>query len=80
MVAMLKTCSKCGQQKPLSDFHKHTTAKDGQGRPSARLQSVRQGTSEGEHQPRPVRVRQTQDSDLNSVRRVREAEVDLAPR
>jgi hypothetical protein len=26
---MLKACSKCKKQKPLSDFHKHTTAKDG---------------------------------------------------
>jgi HNH endonuclease len=24
-----KTCSKCALPKPLSDFHKHTTAKDG---------------------------------------------------
>ena len=26
---MLKKCSKCGVKKPLSEFHKHTTAKDG---------------------------------------------------
>lgn len=33
---MLKTCSKCGERKPLSDFHKHTTAKDGR-RPDCKL-------------------------------------------
>jgi HNH endonuclease len=33
---MLKTCSKCRQQKPLSDFHRHTTAKDGR-RPDCKV-------------------------------------------
>ena len=33
---VLKTCSKCGERKQLSDFHKHTTAKDGR-RPDCKL-------------------------------------------
>jgi hypothetical protein len=36
IVAVLKMCSKCGQRKPLSDFHKHTTATDGR-RPDCKV-------------------------------------------